>query len=390
MSTGQRIALIRKNNNLSQEAFGEMMGVSRQAISKWESDTSVPDIDNLVSIARQFDVSVGWLLGVEEDNKSESISPEKFAVELKKYSLSVSKKYRLICILLMILVGVLSVLCLKLANDISSVKDSIVIMDSEISDLGRRASALSNEMSALYSEDHTNALAKSEYNILSVSPEKNTAKIYIAAIPSYSDAGTKVRFIADDISVDSSFSEESGRYSAVMEIPMDTEIIYARITNADSEWVNAAVYLNELKRNTDPSSQINLFAEQIQPVVINDDGTVSEGKVIFSTDTPSFNKDVYGISLRTEKTELLCYYNGKLIMQREMTEIHESDIGITLDLSELFAGKVLRQWDSVYFTVKLTDNYDRVFYSDESASCVVHSDTLTLYPAQANRDLLRR
>ncbi|MBR6800494.1 MAG: helix-turn-helix transcriptional regulator [Eubacteriaceae bacterium] len=40
MSVGEKITLIRKDNNLSQEAMGEALGVSRQAISKWESGVS--------------------------------------------------------------------------------------------------------------------------------------------------------------------------------------------------------------------------------------------------------------------------------------------------------------------------------------------------------------
>lgn len=63
---GQRIARERKRLNLSQEAFGEKMGVSRQAISKWEADGAVPEIDKLIAMSKLFGVSIGWLLGVEE------------------------------------------------------------------------------------------------------------------------------------------------------------------------------------------------------------------------------------------------------------------------------------------------------------------------------------
>lgn len=66
MSIGQRIALKRKELGLSQEALGDQMGVSRQAIYKWESDLALPEIDKLVSLSKLFSVSVGWLLGVEE------------------------------------------------------------------------------------------------------------------------------------------------------------------------------------------------------------------------------------------------------------------------------------------------------------------------------------
>ena len=69
---GQRIAERRKLLGLSQEAFGEKMGVSRQAISKWESDTATPEIEKLIAMSKLFDVSIGWLLGTEESPSASS------------------------------------------------------------------------------------------------------------------------------------------------------------------------------------------------------------------------------------------------------------------------------------------------------------------------------
>ena len=66
MTVGQRIAQKRKELGLSQEALGEQLGVSRQAIYKWESDATLPEIEKLISLSRIFSVSVGWLLGEEE------------------------------------------------------------------------------------------------------------------------------------------------------------------------------------------------------------------------------------------------------------------------------------------------------------------------------------
>ena len=70
-TTGQRIAAKRKELGLSQEALGEKLGVSRQSIYKWESDTSLPEIEKLISLSRLFSVSVGWLLGVEENSENQ-------------------------------------------------------------------------------------------------------------------------------------------------------------------------------------------------------------------------------------------------------------------------------------------------------------------------------
>lgn len=66
LTMGQRIAERRKMLGLSQEGLGEKCGVSRQAISKWESDGAVPEIDKLIALSKLFGVSVGWLLGVED------------------------------------------------------------------------------------------------------------------------------------------------------------------------------------------------------------------------------------------------------------------------------------------------------------------------------------
>ena len=70
-TTGQRIAAKRKELGLSQEALGEKLGVSRQSIYKWESDTSLPEIEKLISLSRLFSVSIGWLLGVEENSENQ-------------------------------------------------------------------------------------------------------------------------------------------------------------------------------------------------------------------------------------------------------------------------------------------------------------------------------
>ena len=66
MTIGQRIAQKRKEQRLSQEAQGDHLGVSRQSIYKWESDSALPEIDKLIALSRLFGVSVGWLLGVED------------------------------------------------------------------------------------------------------------------------------------------------------------------------------------------------------------------------------------------------------------------------------------------------------------------------------------
>lgn len=65
MTLGTKIQELRKEQSLSQEAFAEIIGVTRQSVSKWELDQSCPAIDKLVEIADFFHISLDDLLRAE-------------------------------------------------------------------------------------------------------------------------------------------------------------------------------------------------------------------------------------------------------------------------------------------------------------------------------------
>ncbi len=61
MTIGSRIAKCRKKKNLSQTYVAEALDLTRQAVSKWETDVNVPDTENLIKLAKLFGVSVEYL-----------------------------------------------------------------------------------------------------------------------------------------------------------------------------------------------------------------------------------------------------------------------------------------------------------------------------------------
>lgn len=67
VTLGERIAYLRREKNLSQEGLGELVGVSRQAVSKWEADRALPDMNNCVAMSRVFGISLVELLELEEN-----------------------------------------------------------------------------------------------------------------------------------------------------------------------------------------------------------------------------------------------------------------------------------------------------------------------------------
>mgnify|MGYP000241457149 FL=1 len=62
MHIGERIQKLRKDAGLSQEQLGERLGVSRQAVSKWETGESLPELDKIVQMAEIFGVTTDELL----------------------------------------------------------------------------------------------------------------------------------------------------------------------------------------------------------------------------------------------------------------------------------------------------------------------------------------
>lgn len=72
MTLGERIALARKQAGLSQEQLGDKLGVSRQAVSKWESDQTNPDVAYVAQMCRLLGVSSDWLLLGEESAQLEA------------------------------------------------------------------------------------------------------------------------------------------------------------------------------------------------------------------------------------------------------------------------------------------------------------------------------
>lgn len=65
-SAGARLARLRRAQNITQEELAERLGISRQAVSKWESDLAYPETDKLLTLSRLYGCTVDYLLTGEE------------------------------------------------------------------------------------------------------------------------------------------------------------------------------------------------------------------------------------------------------------------------------------------------------------------------------------
>lgn len=82
LTLGRRIAHFRKSQGLTQEALAERLGITPQAVSKWENDLSCPDIMTLPQLARLLDASVDTLLTGEASTADMPASPARSPEDL--------------------------------------------------------------------------------------------------------------------------------------------------------------------------------------------------------------------------------------------------------------------------------------------------------------------
>lgn len=85
IKTGKFIALLRKQNGLTQAALGEKLGVTDKTISRWENGNYMPDVEMFQLISREFDVSVNELLA------GEFLSDEEFRKKADENVIAVSQ-----------------------------------------------------------------------------------------------------------------------------------------------------------------------------------------------------------------------------------------------------------------------------------------------------------
>ena len=74
MTLGEKIISLRKQRGLSQEELAITLGISRQAVSKWETEDATPDTDKVIALADYFNVTTDWLLRDVEPPETHAVT----------------------------------------------------------------------------------------------------------------------------------------------------------------------------------------------------------------------------------------------------------------------------------------------------------------------------
>lgn len=112
MSIGQKINQLRKDNNMTQQQLAKQLNVTRQTISKWENDLSLPDMDIMLKICNDFHVPLHEFLGVKSEQVDEVTLSDIYAqiTVYQDHLKQDNKKKNYLNIILMILVVISLVL----------------------------------------------------------------------------------------------------------------------------------------------------------------------------------------------------------------------------------------------------------------------------------------
>lgn len=236
MTTGEKIQNLRQKKGWSQERLGQELNLSRQSISKWESGTATPTVDNLKELAKIFDVSVDSLLGNEINILEKDKKEDKF-----------------IKIFPFVLTGIIAVIAIVLI--VSQVK-----MYNRLEWLENRINSLGVTTSTVYVPSATNS-EQSLFTSTEIKVQKyyqnRTMDILISVLPKSDVEGTKVEFSITDEQVIT--TEKQGQsYNAVVNVPWVAEpTINASIIKPDGTIENETLYVNWINED--------LFEVRIEP-----------------------------------------------------------------------------------------------------------------------------
>lgn len=413
MTLGQRIQELRKQAGLSQEGLGEALGVSRQAVSKWESDGGIPELDTLIAMSRFFRISIGELLGVEPPEEKEQESPnalneEQVEAILRRYveesrrpaEPQTQAKYPIgswiiagcavVLAVVMLIVGIGKVR--GVFSTVSSLQSQISILQSDLNGVSSQVSNISGNLREQVEqalEEGNKLISTMGHEVVDFDPEEETVTLrFDATLKEYSP-GSRMQIVADWIKTDETEGQtvsewmEGPQFSGEMTVPMNFHMeLSVRVEDKNGN-------IREQYMKTEYSG---LHPENFELQVNNIMGPVWL-KISYRGQnyTTGYGPGVDYVSIQTQYperfrpvgAEVTVYVNGTKMMQSELT------LEDTLDPSICKAYLVdkekypvsVKEGDELVVVLTVTDDLGRL--KEVTHGGVIHEGRLKQRPMTA-------
>ncbi|MEG2002638.1 MAG: helix-turn-helix domain-containing protein [Clostridia bacterium] len=244
MTIGEKIYELRKQKGISQEQFGDDLNVTRQTVSRWESDVNIPEMEKINEIARYFSTSTSYLLDVEQDTLDKVANLEETQKMVNSYVAAVNetskknseKQIKTVMQFAVAMVAVLAILiyfAVSLNNKFNNLNHQYNNLQNEISSLQNQIYNINRPTQTVESE----LFSKASVNIGEYDFDANTvdlvANISLKAFKDNTKLTLSIAF--DDKKIKKEFSLENGSLvNGIIKLPInDYYEITATVSNDD-------------------------------------------------------------------------------------------------------------------------------------------------------------
>ena len=383
MTIGECIAEIRKESHLSQEAFGESLGVTRQAISKWESNVSIPDVDKLILISKTYNVTVGWILGIEDKTPNEEFTESQLELvrEIVKQCTKEleqkiaegephspvakappkQKKRKFLIFLACAAILIFAVWCSNLSEQLRSLKNSQNYLQSQItsveSSVYNQTNVLTGQIEEILNAQNS-VLADFGYNILGYDYAADTVDIEVYIVPKTYTEGMTTEFaaVSDDETFTVAGAESDGhRFKGTVKCKLsDCITLTVAITSGDIVETQLIDVIYHAKEQTIPT--VYFSSSSIWGPTDYNSGNFKHEEEIFIAEDKYSEAYFKGIYI-TDVTVYLIINNkvtDEFICTRSDTSRDLADWTVSFPFDY-----DIKNGDTMHYAAVATDNYGR-------------------------------
>lgn len=353
MTTGEKIAALRRDHKLSQEALGEKLGLSRQAVSKWEADQAVPTMDNLMELSRLFGVPVDTLLRPDapfpappaEENSTDAPA----ASETPHKGVSPSRRK-------ILAIGGAALLCVSLALNAVCLYQ-IAQLNGEVQALRAQAGNVNTVYYPGTGADTGDFAESSEH--MTLDPE-NTEQLIVtfSAVPRVASDGETAKFLlrgGEQSWECEAEGDAGGGYRGSLTIPMvDEYSVYLVLTDRNGGTRNLLI--------ASESDIENRFSIDVQAYWSSGGPTFSFGKNTFTGTLSTYVDSHDALEDNSFTGRIILYQNGKEIAEQPLEYRSQGgEYGANIYDTEVRLGTFEGRMSDFTVTVEITDAYGRVF-----------------------------
>ncbi len=344
MTTGEKIAALRKEQGMSQEALGEKLGLSRQAVSKWEADQAVPTMDNLMELSKLFDVPVDTLLRPD----AELTSKAEDTAEQTAPTPTVSRKWKIAAI------AAAGLLCVSVVCSAVSLW-RVSVMQQQIDQLRMQSGP-----STIYypdTNDENSDLADWSENVTVDRQNTDNLLVTVSAVPRSMLDGETAKFVVR--SGDQSWecdAENNNGYSGEISVPMvDKFSVYLMLTSTNGETRNLFV--------TSEFDLENRFS-------LNISASWESGGITFSFGETSVSGNLQiltfsgGEEVKAVSGRVLLYQDGKQIKEQKIDDIKDGLNGEVYYYTQVDWRDMEGTMSQFKVKVEITDNNGKIYTED--------------------------